>query len=52
MLSGILPVMGGRGKEYRNCRRTAINIQVQNICMEDGLGFVDMWLNFVGRDVL
>ena len=25
VLSGILPVMGGRGEEYRNCRRMAIN---------------------------
>ena len=28
LLSGILPVMGGRGEEYRNCRRMAINTQV------------------------
>ena len=28
VLSGILPVMGGRGEEYRNCRRMAINTQV------------------------
>ena len=33
-----------------NCRRMAINTQVQNVCMEEGVGFVDMWLNFVGRD--
>ena len=42
-------VMGGRGEEYRNCRRMAINTQVQKVCMEEGIGFVDMWLNFVGR---
>ena len=41
--------MGGRGEEYRNCRRMAINTQVQKVCMEEGVGFVDMWLNFVGR---
>ena len=38
----ILPVMGGRGEEYRNCRRMAINTQVQKVCMEEGVGFVDM----------
>ena len=42
--------MGGRGEEYRNCRRMAIYTQVQKVCMEEGVGFVDMWLNFVGRD--
>ena len=50
VLSGVLPIMGGRGEEYRNCRRMAINTQVQKVCMEEGAGFVDMWLNFVGRD--
>ena len=51
-MSGILPILGGRGEEYRNCRRIAINTQVQKVCMEEGVGFVDMWLNFVGRDEL
>ena len=46
VLSGILPIMGGRGEECRNCRRMAINTQVQKVCMEEGVGFVDMWLNF------
>ena len=50
VLSGVLPIMGGRGEEYRNCRRMAINTQVLKVCMEEGVGFVDMWLNFVGRD--
>ena len=56
----LLQVCGGRlhkvihecnvwGEEYRNCRRMAINTQVQKVCMEGGVGFVDMWLNFVGR---
>ena len=35
VLSGILPIMGGRGEEYRNCRRMAINTQVQKVCMEE-----------------
>ena len=50
VLSVILSVMGGRGQEYRNYRRMAINTQIQKVCMEDGVSFVDMWLNFVGRD--
>ena len=50
VLLGILPVMGGRGEEYRNCRRMAINTQVQKVCIEEGVGFVDMWLKFVGID--
>ena len=49
-MSGILPIKRGRGEEYKNCRRMAINTQVQKVCMEEGVGFVDMWLNFVGRD--
>ena len=49
VLSGILPVTGGRGEEYRKCRRMTINTQVQKVYMEEGVGFVDMWLNFVGR---
>ena len=49
-MSGILPIMGGRGEEYRNCRRMTINTQVQKVCMEEGVGFVNMWLNFEGRD--
>ena len=42
--------MGGRGEECRNCRRMAINTQVQKVYMEEGVGFVDIWLNFVGRE--
>ena len=40
VLSVILQVMEGRGEEYRNCRRMAINIKVQKVCMEEGVGFV------------
>ena len=49
MLSGILPVIGGRGEEHRKCRRMAITTQVQQLCMEVGVSFVDMWLNWVAR---
>ena len=27
-----------------------INTQVQKVCVGEGVGFVDMWLNFVGRN--
>ena len=40
ILSGILPVMGGRGVAYRNCKRMAINALVEQMCEEEGLGFV------------
>ena len=50
VLSGILPVTGGRGEDHRNCRRMTINTQVHKVCIEEGIGFVDMWLNFMGRD--
>ena len=49
VLSGILPITGGRGEEYRNCRRMTINTQVHKVCIKEGVGFVDMCLNFVGR---
>ena len=41
---------GRQGEENRNCRRMAINKQVQKVYMEEGVSFVDTWLNFVGRD--
>ena len=31
ILSGILPVMGGRGVAYRNCKRMAINVLVEQM---------------------
>ena len=49
ILSGILPVMGRRGHKYRNCRGMAINMLVQKLCMEEEVGFVDLWGSFVGR---
>ena len=50
VLSGILPIIGGWGEEYSNCRRMTINTPLQKVYMEEGVDFVDMWLNFVGRD--
>ena len=41
-LSGILPVMGGMGAIYRNCKRMAINALVEQMCEEDGVGFTDL----------
>ena len=45
ILSGILPVMRGRGASYRICKRMAINALVEQICEE--VGFVDLWGYFV-----
>ena len=50
ILSGILPVIGGRNQGYRNSRRMAINILVQQICEEEDVGFVDLWSNFVAKE--
>ena len=50
ILSGILPVMGGRGATYRNCKRMAINALVEQICEEEGVGFVYLWEYFVGKE--
>ena len=47
ILSGILPVMRGRGATYRNCKRMAINALLEQIGEEAGVGFVDMWVYFV-----
>ena len=43
ILSGILPVMRSRGQVYLNCRRTAINMLVQQLCSEEEVGFVEMF---------
>ena len=40
ILSGILPVMKGRGATYRNCKRMAINTLVEQMYEEEGVGFV------------
>ena len=50
ILSGILPVMGGRGVTYRNCKRMAINALVEQMCEEEGVGFLDLWGHFVGKE--
>ena len=40
ILSGILPVMKGRGATYRNCKRMAINTLVEQMYEEEGVVFV------------
>ena len=42
ILSGILPVVRGRGATYGNCKRMAINTLVEHMC-EEGVRFVDFW---------
>ena len=49
ILSGILPVMGGRGATCRNCKRMAINALVEQMCEAEGVGLIDLWGNFVGN---
>ena len=46
-ISGILPVMGVWG--YRNCRRMSINSQLDGMCIQEKVGFVDLWATFAGR---
>ena len=50
ILSGILPVMRGRGAPYGNCKRMAINALLEQMCEEEGVGFVDLWGYFVGKE--
>ena len=50
ILSGILPVMRGRGVMYRNCKRMAINALLEQMCEEEGVGFVDLCGYFVGKE--
>ena len=48
ILSGILPLMGGRGATYRNCKRMASNVLVGQ--MSEGVGFIDLWGYFVRNE--
>ena len=50
ILSGILPVMRGRGTTFRNCKRMAINGLLEQMCEEEGVGFVDLWGYFVRKE--
>ena len=42
-------MMRGRGATYRNCKTMAINALVEHIC-EEGVGFVELWGYFVGKE--
>ena len=42
-------MMGGRGATFRNCKRMAINALLEQMCEEEGVGFVDLWGYFVGK---
>ena len=50
ILSGILPVMRGRGVMYSNCKKMAINALLEQVWEEEGVGFVDLWGYFVGKE--
>ena len=43
VLSGILSVRGGC---TRNNRRISINLRLQALCQEEGVGFLNMWEHF------
>ena len=43
-----LAVMRGRGATYRNCKRMAIIALVEQMC--EGVGFLDLWGYFVGKE--
>ena len=49
VLSGILPV---RGWYTRNNRRISINLRLQALCQEEGVGFLNMWEHFEQGDGL
>ena len=50
ILSGILRVFGTRSQGYRNSRRMVVNGMVKQLCMEEEVGFVDLWDSFVGKE--
>ena len=50
ILSGVLPVIGGRKQGYSNSRRMTINRLVQQLCSEEDVGFVDLWSSFVAKE--
>ena len=42
--------MGGRGVTYRKCKSVAINVLVEQMCDEEGVGFVDLWGCFIEKE--
>ena len=43
--------MGGREATYRNCKRKASNVIVEQMC-EEGVGVVVLWGYFAGKENL
>ena len=43
-------MMRGRGATFRNCKRMAINALLEQMCEKEGIGFVDLWGYFVGKE--
>ena len=43
-------MFGNRIDGYRNSKRMAINGMVKRLCMEEEVGYVDMWDSFVGKE--
>ena len=43
-------MFGNRIHGYRNSKRMAINGIVKRLCKEEGLGYVDLWDSFVGKE--
>ena len=43
-------MMRGRGVMYSNCKRMIINALLEQMCEEEGVGFVDLWGYFVGKE--
>ena len=50
ILSGILPVFGNKIQGYRNSKRMAVNGMVKRLCNEEEVGYVDLWVSFVGKE--
>ena len=48
ILSGILPVFGNRIDGYRNSKRMAINGMMKRLCEDEDVGYLDLWVSFVG----
>ena len=40
----------GKGSNIKNCKRMAINALVEQMCEEEGVGFVDLWGYVVGKE--
>ena len=43
-------MFGNRIDGYRNSKRMAINGMMKRLCKEEGVGYVDLWDGFVGKE--